>query len=126
MESKIAIGLSVVALLVALFFGLKSPGVKLGVTQTAPVSVSSASTAWDSGFFWGSLEVAGTTYLKGTVNSGSQIAVNGTATTTEAIGSSASGSNVGKQCLWNGTNYTVQYFASNSTTVTTVTSTVCQ
>lgn len=52
-------------------------------------------------------------------------AVNGTVTTSLIVGSSAIGTNVGIQCLWNGTNYTLISFPANSTTPTYSTSTSC-
>jgi hypothetical protein len=52
--------------------------------------------------------------------------VNSTATTTIAIGSSYTGSNVGKLCEWNGSNFTITSFSSNSITPIYATSSTCQ
>lgn len=61
----------------------------------------------------------------GVSTQGNEVLVNGTATTTSAIGTSASGTNKGKVCLWNGTQYTIITFASGSTTPAYATSTTC-
>lgn len=80
------------------------------------IATSSLSTLTVSGV----MTVGATSTLK------NLILINGTATTTEAIGSSAIGANKGKLCLWNGANYTIMSYPANSTTTMTVaTSTTC-
>lgn len=51
--------------------------------------------------------------------------VDDTATTAVAIGSAYIGASIGKLCLWNGSNFSIISFASNSTTTLTATSTTC-
>lgn len=68
----------------------------------------------------------GNVTTQGTINSADITAVNGANTTTIASGSSASGVNPGKLCLWNGANYSIVSFTSGSTSVAVATSTACQ
>lgn len=64
-----------------------------------------------------------------TLTSGGNLSVAGdgslddaSATTTLAVG----GTNNGRLCLYNGSNYSILYFGDNSATVSTATSTTCQ
>ena len=52
--------------------------------------------------------------------------VNSTATTSIAVGSTASGANRGNICQWNGASYTITNFAANSIVPVYSTSTICQ
>jgi hypothetical protein len=63
----------------------------------------------------------------GTTTPQAQFVVNstGTATTTTRLGSNLLGTNPGKLCFWNGTNYTIEYYPPNSATKTIATSTTC-
>ena len=91
------------------------------------------------------LDVAGTAQLRGAggttglyVNSSGYVGigttapsttlhiVNGTATTTMAIGSGNITTKRGKLCLWNGASYTIMEFAADSITPIYSTSTTCQ
>lgn len=56
----------------------------------------------------------------------SQTVVNGTVTSTIAAGSSAIGTNKGKLCVWNGSNYSIISFTANTTSTSISTSTSCQ
>ena len=51
--------------------------------------------------------------------------VDGTATTVVAIGSAYIGSSIGQLCIWNGSNFSIIQFASNSTSTSIATSTTC-
>ncbi len=76
--SKLALGLGVVLCLVGVVLLAKpqkvsQATVSLGATQTSPQHVTN-STNWDTGYFWGNLEVGGATYLDGALNvTGAQI-----------------------------------------------------
>lgn len=88
-------------------------GIKVG--NTSQFSVSNA----------GVITTSGAITTTGALTTASQTLVNGSATTTEAIGSSAIGTNKGKICLWNGTQYSIISFAAGSTTTSVATSTSC-
>jgi len=82
--------------------------------------------ATDSFISEGTSLLTGLTTLTAGV-SGDLKAVDGVATTTMAVGSSASVLNRGKACLWNGASYTILEFPINSTATTSwATSTTCQ
>jgi len=127
------LGLSVIALVVMVIV-LNSQPKTLGgkvhnqqETFDAGIAVNGTEVINSSGAFVGSVTggVSGT--VTGTINSGdSATFIDGTATSTVALGSSAIGTNVGKLCLWNGTNFTLLSYPANSTTTMTVaTSTAC-
>jgi hypothetical protein len=130
------LGLCVIALIVVTVM-LNSKSTALGgkvhnqqETFDAGIAVNGTEVINSSGAFVGSVSgtsLTGTSLtVTGTSTSKNVVAVNGTASSTMAIGSSAIGTNVGKLCLWNGTNYTIMTYPANSTTTATVaTSTTC-
>lgn len=66
------------------------------------------------------------TSISGTSFTGTGMSVvNGSSTSSLSIGSSAIGTNPGRACLWNGSNFTILSFPSNSTTPSYATSTSC-
>ncbi len=75
----------------------------------------------------GEIAVDGTVIIDGSrnVTALSASVINGSSTSTVAVGSSAIGVNAGKLCLWNGSEYTVLNFASGTTTPSYATSTAC-
>lgn len=104
--------------------GLSGSGAKLGAqVQNDLFYFTGGIKVGNAGQF--SISNAGAVTTTGAITTASQTLVNGTATTTEAVGSSAIGTNKGKICLWNGTQYSVISFPAGSTTTSVATSTSC-
>lgn len=93
----------------------------ISVNGTPVISSSRAITA-TTGTFSGA--ISGTTINGTTITGKAGTLVNGTANTLLAVGSSAITTNVGKICVWNGSEYAVMTFS--AATPSYATSTTCQ